>query len=86
MLAAVKKGDAKELAELMKQDPNFKVNEDRGEGSTLLHHACLGDSRSPVIPLLLAHPGINVSAKDNSTSTPFIGLVTAGPPPVFVRC
>jgi len=27
MLAAVRKGDTKELAELMRQDPGFKVNQ-----------------------------------------------------------
>ena len=38
MLAAVKSGDAKKLAELMRQDPGFNVNMDRnGNGSTLLH-------------------------------------------------
>jgi len=48
---------AKELAELIRQDPGFKVNMAvDGAGDTLLHHACSGDSRSPVIPLLLAHP------------------------------
>jgi len=57
MLAAVEKGDAKELAELMRQDHGFNVNVDQDEIEwTLLHYACLGDSRSAVIPLLLAHP------------------------------
>ena len=38
MLAAVKKGDAKELAELMRQDPGFDVNMVVDEyGYTLLH-------------------------------------------------
>jgi len=65
MLDAVRKGDAKELAELMKQDPGFNVNMSLGRyGHTLLHLACLGNHRSPVIPLLLAHPDINVNAKD----------------------
>ena len=66
MLAAVEKGDAKELAKLILQNPGFKVNKEKksvslleemvkavtieffssGGGCTLLHHACLGDSRS----------------------------------------
>jgi len=65
MLAAVKKGDAKELAELMRQDPGFDVNMDQdGNEWTLLHYACSEDSRSPVIPLLVAHPDIDVNVKD----------------------
>ena len=72
MLAAVEKGDAKELAELMKQDPGFKVNMAvDGDGATLWHHACQGDSRSAVIPLLLAHPDIDVNVESNYRQTPF---------------
>jgi len=72
MLAAVKEGDAKELAELMRQDLGFDVNMAVDViGSTLLHYACGGDSRSPVIPLLLAHPDIGVNVKNNYGSTPF---------------
>jgi len=40
-------------------------------GSTLLHYACEGNSRSAVIPLLLAHPDIDVNVKDRSGYTPF---------------
>jgi len=73
MLAAVEKGDAKELAELMRQDPDFNVNMVQpGDVRTLLHHACSEtDSRSAVIPLLLAHPDIDVNRKNNYGSTPF---------------
>jgi len=60
------------LAELMRQDPGFNVNmEVDGLGSTLLHFACLGDHRSAVIPLLLAHPGIDVNLKTAFGWTPF---------------
>jgi len=60
------------LAELMRQHPGFKVNKPaKGDGSTLLHSACLSDRRSPVIPLLLAHPDIDVNAKTNGGWTPF---------------
>ena len=69
MLAAVKKGDAKELAELMGQDPDFNVNTDLGSGRTLLHHACCEDHSSVVIPLLLAHPDIDVNVKSAYGST-----------------
>jgi len=57
----------------MRQDPGFDVNEVQdGNGWTLLHHACdESDIRSAVIPLLLAHPGINVNVKDIFGQTPF---------------
>jgi len=72
MLAAVKRGDVKELAELMRQDPDFDVNVDQDEhGWTLLHHACDENLRSAVIPLLLAHPDINVNVKDENGWTLF---------------
>ena len=71
MQDAVWRGDAKKVAELMRQDPSFKVNMDHGAGLTILHLACYEDSRSAVIPLLLAHPDIDVNLKDNYGSTPF---------------
>jgi len=71
MLAAVKKGNGKKLAELIKQDPGFKVNMQDGEGFTFLHYACNSDSRSPVIPLLLAHPDIDVNVENKDRQTPF---------------
>jgi len=73
MLAAVQRGDAKNLAELMRQDPGFDVNmEQDGGGFTLLHNACLESHRSPVIPLLLAHPDVSVNAKSRYAGfTPF---------------
>jgi len=82
MLAAATKGDAEELAELMRQDPGFNVNmELDGDGYTLLHYACMGsDSRSPVIPLLLAHPDIDVNVKDDYGQTPFFGACDGGHP------
>jgi len=73
MLAAVKKGDVKELAELMRQDPGFDVNLGLdGERWTLLHSACIENRRSAVIPLLLAHPGIDVNVKGKYGETPFL--------------
>jgi len=72
MLAAVEKGDAKELAKLMRQNPGFNMNMDLdGNRWTLLHYACRDRRRSAVIPLLLAHPVINVNLKDKSGHTPF---------------
>jgi len=71
-LAAVESGDVKILAELMRQDPGFDVNMGRGKfGDTLLHEACSGDSRSAVIPLLLAHPDIDVNARNKYGRPPF---------------
>jgi len=71
-LAAVEKGDAKKLAGLMRQDPGFNVNMwQNGVGWTLLHLACDRDQNSPVIPLLLAHPDIDVNSKDRLGVTPF---------------
>jgi len=72
MLAAVKEGDVKKVAELMRQDPGFDVNVDQdGDGCTLLHFACYDSKRSAVIPLLLAHPDIDVNVKDMDEWTPF---------------
>ena len=71
MKAAVEKGDAEKVAELMRQNPRFKVNMDYGDGFTLLHYACKRDGRSAVIPLLLTHPDINVNVKNAFGETPF---------------
>jgi len=71
MKAAALSGNAQELAELMRQDPGFDVNAETDEWeSTLLHNACLGDSKS-VIPLLLAHPDIDVNMRNAYGITPF---------------
>jgi len=51
------------------------VNDQDGDGRTLLHYACYDSHRSPVIPLLLAHPDIDVNAKDKSGSTPFSSAI-----------
>ena len=72
MKAAVMSGDAKKVAELIRQDPGFDVNKQDNYGWTFLHHACdEGENSSPVIPLLLAHPDIDVNVKDMSGRTPF---------------
>ena len=71
MLAAVFAGNVKKLAELIRQDPGFKVGEPDGVGITLLHYACSVHRSSSVIPLLLAHPDIDVNAKTKSGITPF---------------
>ena len=71
MLAAVLSGDAKMLAELMRQDAGVNVNQQDEDGWTLLHRACSEDRRSAVIPLLLAHPDIDVNVKDKNGNTPF---------------
>ena len=71
MRAAVKSGDAKKVAELIRQDPGFKVNMKLdGIGNTMLHYACDSD-RSAVIPLLLAHPDIDGNVKGGRGCTPF---------------
>jgi len=70
--------DAKKLAELIRQDPGFNVNMNHGPGDTLLHHACSGDSRSAVIPLLLAHPDIDVNLKTRRKATPFLYACLSG--------
>jgi len=86
MLAAVREGDVKKLAELMRQDPGFNVNKRDGYRRTLLHFACYEESSSAVIPLLLAHPDIDVNAKNIYGGAPFTTLVTMDTPPVFVCC
>jgi len=79
MLDAVENGDAKKLAELIRQDPGFNVNGDQdGYGSTLLHYACLTNGGSAVIPLLLAHPNIDVNAKTIYGNPPFFGACDEG--------
>ena len=42
-----------------------------GDGFTLLHFACRDGSRSTIVPLLLAHPDIDVNLKDKDGWTPF---------------
>ena len=72
MLAAVERGDTKELAELIRLDPGFDVNMRRGgDGCTLLYYACRESRRFPVIPLLLAHTDIDVNVKTKHGWTPF---------------
>ena len=71
MKAAVEKGDVKELAELIRQDPGFNVNTQDEYGCTLLHNACCDSKRSAVIPLLLAHPDIDVHVKNTDGAAPF---------------
>jgi len=79
MYAAVKSGDAKKLAELIRQDPGFDVNITlKGSKWTLLHEACDRDNRSAVIPLLLAHPGIDANVKDKDGWTPFYWACQSG--------
>ena len=80
MLAAVESGNVKSVAEMMRQDPGFKVNMAvDGKGWTLLHYACQGRSRSAVITLLLAHPDIDVNAKSNGGCTPFFSACGGRP-------
>ena len=72
MLAAIRDGDAKRLGELIRQDTDFKVNMGQdGFERTLLHYACWDNRSSPVIPLLLAHPDIDVNQKNEYGWTPF---------------
>ena len=72
MKAAVESGDAKKVAALIRQDPGFNVNMEVNRiGFTLLHVACFEDSRSAVIPLLLAHPDIDANSSDRFGRTPF---------------
>ena len=64
--------NVKSVAELIRWCPGYKVNLDRdGYGVTLLHHACWGSENLAVIPLLLAHPDIDVNVKSNGGCTPF---------------
>jgi len=71
----------KELAELMRQDPGFNVNMKLDEYEwTLLHHACDKSGSSPVIPLLLAHPDIDVNVKTVYGATPFYFACLNGSP------
>ena len=81
MLAAVQEGNVQKMVVLMRQDPGFEVNEEQdGNRRTLLHHACLKSSRSPVIPLLLAYPDIDVNLKTRYGCTPFYYACKLGSP------
>jgi len=72
MWEAVENGDAKEVVEVIRQRPDFNVNmEQDGIGTTLLHLACENRLRSPMIPLLLAFPDIDVNLKTRYGCTPF---------------
>jgi len=62
----------------MRQDPGFNVNQQDEEGWALLHYACFDDSRSPVIPLLLAHPDIDVNVKTRHGIAPFYYACLSG--------
>ena len=78
---AVCDGDAKKVAEMIRQDPVFDVNMKLdGLGQTLLHSACFDGERSAVIPLLLAHPGIDVNVKSRYGVTPFYYACELGSP------
>ena len=60
------------MAELIREDPGFDVNMAVDEyGVAVLHVACYRDSRSAVIPLLLAHPDMEVNVKTEDGCTPF---------------
>ena len=80
MLAAVQEGDVRKLAELMRQDPGFDVNMNQSDriGFTLLFYACCKSESSPVIPLLLAHPDIDVNVKGETGWTPFFSACGGG--------
>jgi len=55
------------------------VNMDQdGDGYTLLHRACDSDNRSAVIPVLLAHPDIDINVKDKGGNTPFMFACYSG--------
>jgi len=72
MWAAVWSGDAKKLGEVIRQDPGFNVNMGLDDDwNTLLHLAYIGDSRTAVIPLLLAHPDVDVNVMNRNGATPF---------------
>ena len=69
MFAAVKEGNVKELADLMRKDPGFDVNGLGEDGGALLSLAC-SYGRDDVIPLLLAPPEIDVNLEDSEGFSP----------------
>jgi len=79
MRTAIIRGDARKLAELISRDPGFDVNIEQDEhGQTLLYYACFESWCSPVIPLLLAHPGIDINLKNRDGWTPFYSACENG--------
>ena len=69
MLDAVESGDVEELAELIRQDPGFKVNVAvDGNGSTLLHYACNG--HTSCAREMLKDSRVKVNEPDDDGYTP----------------
>jgi len=64
---------------MMRQDPGFNLKRQKRILETpLLHRVCFEDRRSAVIPLLLAHPDIDVNQKDQDGFTPFLYACRSG--------
>jgi len=71
MEAAVKKGDVKELAELMRQDPGFKVNMDHG-----FYFACFG--RPSCVREMLKDSRVKVNEPKDNGCTPLWSAAVFG--------
>jgi len=69
---AVEGNNVEEVKEILRNNPNLDVNwgDDRRGGLSVLHGAGRNDD-SPVLPILLAHPDIDVNLKDIDGWTPF---------------
>ena len=69
---AAENGNAEELQEILRNNPNLDVNwrNENENGSTALIIACENDHDS-IVSILLAHPDIDVNLKDLDGWTPF---------------
>jgi len=71
-------GNVEEVKEILRMNPNLDVNWKNGEdGLTVLHRACDKD-HDAIVSILLAHPAIDVNAKDTRANTPFLGACFHG--------
>ena len=75
---AASDGDVEEVKDILRMNPNLDVNWKNGEdGLTVLHRACDKD-HDAIVSILLAHPAIDVNAKDTRANTPFLGACFHG--------
>ena len=68
-----------EVKEMLRSNPALDINwrDVRENGCSALHQACESGHDS-IVSILLAHPGIDVNAKDDSGKTPFFTACDMG--------
>ena len=76
---AARDGKVEELREILEDNPTLDVNWRNPElyNSTSLHRACNG-GHDAVVSILLAHPGIDINARNDRGGTPWLWSCTGG--------